>query len=158
MSYLEIPCRLCGVSFNIARLRLPEEPIAEGWYKAPDSKAVDNIGFDPSCHRKDCELEDGCELILCSQRDNAPDIADDLDDDEDEDFVEDSDSDADDEEDPEEYDSDSSVETTDNIPVAHPGLGGENQPITELLWRSSLDHPRYIRKRKRTRGTKGSPR
>lgn len=158
MNYLEIPCRLCGVSFNIARLRLPEEPIVEGWSKAPDSKAVDYKGFPASFHRKDCKLEDGCELILRSQHDNRPDIADDLDDDEDEDFVEGSDSDTVDEEDLENYDSDSSAEITDNVPFADPGLGGENRTITELLWKPSLDHPRYFRRPKGTRETKGSRR
>ena len=135
MNYLEIPCRLCGVSFNIAHLRLPEEPIAEGWSKAPDSKAVDSKGFPVPFHRRDCKLEDGCELILRSQHEDGLDIAEDLDDDEDEEFMEDSDSNTEDEEDLDDYDSDSSTEVTGDVTVVHPEPGGAYRTPTELLWK-----------------------
>jgi len=55
IGYEEILCRLCGVSFNIGRIRRPEDPPSEGWTSTGDGK-----GF---VEGQLCEEEDGCQLV-----------------------------------------------------------------------------------------------
>jgi hypothetical protein len=54
MGYSEVPCRLCGVSFNIGRIRRPEDPPSEGWRSTGDGK--DFVEGDLGEEEKGCQL------------------------------------------------------------------------------------------------------
>jgi hypothetical protein len=56
MGYFEIPCRLCGVSFNIGRVRRQHESQSEGWTATGDGRMVVE-------GRGQCDVSDGCRLV-----------------------------------------------------------------------------------------------
>ncbi|KAK5102511.1 hypothetical protein LTR70_000367 [Exophiala xenobiotica] len=65
MGYSEIYCHICGVSFNIGRVRAPHEPRSAAWdssgYRDGDS-FVDNRGTD------ECERNSGCMRVYREDR------------------------------------------------------------------------------------------
>jgi hypothetical protein len=56
MGYSEVQCRLCGVVFNIGRLRRIDEPLESGWINTGDWTWFANASDGPA----NCTDADGC--------------------------------------------------------------------------------------------------
>jgi hypothetical protein len=61
MGYSEVRCQLCGVSFNIGRMRQVGEPLSAGWAWAEQNLYLnDNFVTRNSYAREQCSAEGGC--------------------------------------------------------------------------------------------------
>ncbi|KAK2761333.1 hypothetical protein FQN54_001855 [Arachnomyces sp. PD_36] len=58
MGYFEVNCQLCGVSFNISRIRTAEEPKSSAWGHGMRSRWVDGGNY------YGCQPEDGCTVVF----------------------------------------------------------------------------------------------
>lgn len=65
MGYSEVLCQICGVSFNIGRIRTPQEPRKDAWgnWGPPEhpNSFVDNVDYNNSVG---CPINSGCMFAL----------------------------------------------------------------------------------------------
>lgn len=54
MGYSEVPCRLCGLSFNISRIRTASEPLLSGWSCTGDGRYIVCGSNHDRCKSADC--------------------------------------------------------------------------------------------------------
>ncbi|CAM1505918.1 Fc.00g115550.m01.CDS01 [Cosmosporella sp. VM-42] len=70
MGYYEIPCQICGVSFNINRIRTSNEPRCAAWghWKGTHYSWVE-AAYVPPSSSSDCDEDTGCQLVYHGHRD-----------------------------------------------------------------------------------------
>jgi hypothetical protein len=64
MGYSEVVCRICGVSFNIGRIRKADEPPSHGWTKTGDESWIEvNFVQDLKEMNNQCDRIFDCESV-----------------------------------------------------------------------------------------------